>query len=696
MSSEDRAIGVIRRVFNARSVALVGASQEPTKYGFMTLNSIIRGGFQGEIYPVNPRGGEILGRKVYPSVGAIPGRPDLVIIIVPVNLVAGVLREAGQMGVPAALIATGGFRESGRLDLESELLCISREYGIRIIGPNIAGINYLPNKLCAMFFPVITTFGPIGIISQSGTITNGLSEWAAYEGIGISAAINLGNQIDLCESDFLDFLSQDDPTRVIAMYLDGVKDGRRFMGSLARATARKPVVILKGGRTHAGQRSASSHTSSMAVDYRVFSAACIQSGAVLAEDLETLFDCSKALAMIRPPKGKRVLTVSTSGGANTAAMDEAEKQDLAVPPLGEEFLSNLKNLNLSPLAALSNPLDLVSLSAEEFRKVFLLADKLDAADLFLINYGDPVEGASEAAEEIRDKVGAGVAVSYFAGGEEEKQGRIKIQAAGIPVFPTPERAIRGLASVCRAATYREGLSKRGGVITMDSQRFSPSGNVDRTFLTEPEGIQYLESYGIPYPPHGMAATRADAVEVAEKIGYPVVLKIVSPEILHKTEIGGVLKGLTSAQEVGAGFDLLISRARSTSSRARIQGVLVCRQLEEGPEAIIGSVEDAVFGPLIMFGLGGIFAEIFNDVAIRVLPIHQSDAEEMIQEIKGYPLLKGARGGAQVKIENLVQMLMSVSRLVEEKREIKELDLNPVHLSERCISALDVRIILGRR
>lgn len=448
-------------MFNARSIAVVGASNESHKFGYMTLDSIIKGGFDGRLYPVNPKGGKIQGLKAYKSLNAIEDDVELVLILVPAKFVPGILREADDKGVSGVVICSGGFGESGRLDLEAEIKSIARERGLRLIGPNVAGINYVPNKLCAMFFPVIKLLGPLGIVSQSGTVTNGLSEWAENEGLGISCAVNLGNQTDLCESDFLDFLASDKNCKAIVLYLEGVNSSRRFLRSIGKAARIKPVVVLKAGRTKAGQRSAASHTGSLAASFEIFAAACRQFGAIVAEDLETLYDYGKALSIMRPPRGQKVFSISTSGGAGTLAADVADSLGLEMPELTEDLLSELKKLPFSPLASLSNPLDNgADLKAEIFERVALLVDKFNIADTILMNFGDPLPGAAEMVKNVNRQVRASLAVSYFAGGEEEKIGRVHIQREGIPVFPTPERAMRGISASLRSAQYRKNQAIR--------------------------------------------------------------------------------------------------------------------------------------------------------------------------------------------------------------------------------------------
>jgi len=440
-------------IFNARSVALVGASDDPRKFGFMTLRSLLAAGFKGNIYPVNPKGGELMGLKVYPALKDVPAPLDLAVVIIPARLVPETLLDAVEKGAKGAVVLSGGFREAGRPDLEDEIIKISREKGVRILGPNIQGINYLPNSLCAMFFPVIKTKGPIAIISQSGTVTAALSEWAADEGLGISAAVNLGNQADLCESDYLDFFAADPNTKVIVMYLEGLKNAKRFLEVLKSACREKPVALLKAGRTATGQRSAASHTGSLASNYGVFSGICRQVGAYVASDLETLYDAAKGMATIRPPRGNRILSISSSGGAGTLTADQAEDYGLIMPPLAEAVVAGIKKVGPPPLATLSNPLDLVSIQAEDFRKVVLALDEFDAVDTVLLNFGDPIAGGVELAQELSGKIRASLAVAYFGGGNEEKKGRVALHQMGIPVFPAPERAVRGIGAATKAAEF---------------------------------------------------------------------------------------------------------------------------------------------------------------------------------------------------------------------------------------------------
>ncbi len=455
MSKADSTIRDIEKIFNAQSIAVVGASNDLKKFGGMTLETIVQAGYEGRIYPVNPKAEEIQGIKAYPSLAQIPEPLDVVLVIVPAKFVPGILVEASAKGARGAVVMSAGFREAGNVELENEILSVAQEQGLRLLGPNIQGFNYLPNKLCAMFMPVIDTLGPIAVITQSGSVTAVLSEWLADEGMGISGAVNLGNQADLCEADYLDFFAQDKHTRAIVMYIESVKDGSVFFTALKRAAAAKPVCIYKAGRTEAGALGAASHTGTLAGNHQVFSKACRQFGAVVATDLETLFDQVKAAATVGDLRGRRIAFVSSSGGANNIAVDEAVSCGFEIPPFPPELIEELKGLPLSPLADLDNPVDLGSVHAEQYREVGIKINQFGAADLLLINFADPMNNSFQAVSALAAEAGMPVAVSYMGGGRDERSTRVALQQAGIPVFSSPARAIRGIEAVAWINDYRK-------------------------------------------------------------------------------------------------------------------------------------------------------------------------------------------------------------------------------------------------
>lgn len=456
MHDQQETIQAIKTIFNAKSLAVVGVSSNPRKDGYTTLDTIIKGGYQGRLYPVNPRGGTICGVDVFTSLTDIPDTLDAVVIIVRADIVSQILEEAAQKGAKGAIIMSGGFRESGRQDLENEILTVAHKHSMRIMGPNIQGINYPPNQMCAMMFPVIKGKGPLAIVSQSGTMTSTLSEWAETENFGISAAVNLGNQVDLCETDYLDFFAQDNATGTVVMYLESIKDGRRFLQSLEETSLQKPVIILKSGKTTAGSAAAASHTGSLAGNHQVFSAACKQFGAIAADNLTQLYDSAKGLAGIRPPKGNRVLVISTSGGMGTVCTDEAESRGLRITPFPKGLKKELEALDLfSPIANLANPLDLVDMIGDHFLQAARLADKFDAADIILIAFGDPVPEGVEVVKTLNGELKASLAVCYIGGGSEENRARLELQQVGIPVFPSPERTMDAIAASFWRAAYKK-------------------------------------------------------------------------------------------------------------------------------------------------------------------------------------------------------------------------------------------------
>lgn len=677
----------LEKIFNARSIAIVGASADPKKLGHMTLNSIIKGGYEGQIFPVNPKGGNILGYEVYTSIKEIPEQVDLVVVLVPAKFVPAVLREAKEKGVPGAVVLTAGFREAGRDDLENELKEIVNDGGPRIVGPNVQGINFIPNKLCAMFFPLITLSGPLAIIAQSGSVTAALSEWAVDDGMGICAAINLGNQTDLNESDYLTYLSQDDSVGSVALYLEGLGDGRSFMDTMADVTQSRPVVVLKSGKSEVGKKAAASHTGSLAGSYRVFNAALKQSGGILADSMEDLYDKAQGAALIKSPSGPRILSIATSGGMGARAADAAEEGLIEFPSLSNEFTSLIGGEGISELAHISNPLDLGYVGIDQFVRTAILADKVNCADIILLNFGDPMPDAFDEIIELNEKLNCSLVISYCGGGDVERRDRKTLQRAGIPVFPNPERALRGIKA---AVEYSKIKANSKSEMSFSTQNMTQTSSELR-FVPEFDAIKMLDTIDINYPIHNLAKTVEEAGSIAEEIGYPVVMKIVSPDIEHKSDVGGVAVGLKNTAEVHLAYDEMMNKMRLNSIDADISGVLVCKQAEEGTEVIIGALRDPVFGPTVMFGLGGVFAEVFKDTAFRVAPFDKGKALEMISEIKGIDILKGARSRKSADLESIADLLVQVGELMLDYPNIVELDLNPVRVYEDRLASLDVRI-----
>ena len=471
----------LESIFNARSVAVVGASASPEKTGHIILKNIIGGGFQGSVYPVNPKADEILGLKCYPSLSAIPGTLDLAVVVVPARFVPGVIEEGGEKGIKGAVVISGGFGEIGNEALETELKDAARKYGVRLIGPNCQGFNYTPNRLCASW-PLVRSRGPIAVVSQSGTVGATMAMWAEQEEIGISAFVALGNKSDVSELDLIEYFAADPNTRVVALYLEGLRDGRGFMEIIRKVGGSIPVVVLKPGKTEKGKKAVQSHTHSIAGRDEIFDGVCRQIGVARAADITELYDFSKALGFMRPPNGNRMLVVTSSGGCGILATDAAEHVGIDVAPLSEETKQRLKEV-LPETCVVSNPLDL---TGDTDAKRYGTAVETAAAgsgngaagsapagfDFFLLIFGDPIPGACEVVEDLKRKLcgagtrgnigggfdeggantSVGIAVCFLGGGEVEGVEVQKMHRSGIPVFPTPERAVKAMGALLRSKT----------------------------------------------------------------------------------------------------------------------------------------------------------------------------------------------------------------------------------------------------
>lgn len=457
----------LKSVFSARSVAVVGASPNPEKTGHTILKNIVEGGYQGSIYPINPKADTILGLNCYPSLSAVPGDVDLVVVVVPSQAVPGVMDEAGAKSAKGAVIISGGFRETGNNQLEAEVLDIAAKHQIRVIGPNCQGFNYTPQKLCASW-PLVKAQGPIAVISQSGTVGATMEMWAESENIGISAFVALGNKSDVNEIDLIEFFAADPNTKVISLYIEGVKNGSRFMQTVSEIGGSTPIVVLKPGRTEKGRKAAESHTKSIAGMDQIFDAVCKQLGIIRANDITELYDYSKALGLLKKPTGNNMLVVTSSGGSGIIATDMAEENGINVIGLSDELKRELR-ATLPDHCVVSNPLDLTGdATADRYKKTVQIAAKDDNVDFFLLIFGDPIPGAFEIVQELKQETSKEIVVCYLGGGEVEKEEVQKMHQHGIPAFPTPERAVKAVKAL---------LSTKNAIKGVNNFEFSNSSRV---------------------------------------------------------------------------------------------------------------------------------------------------------------------------------------------------------------------------
>lgn len=434
------------RALRARTVAVVGASTDPAKLSHSLLRTLIEGGYTGAIYPVNPHAEEILGLRCYPSLAAAPAEIELVVVIVPAVAVAQVIREAGAKGATAAVVISSGFGEAGRKDLDQDVLEAARASRVLVFGPNIQGLGFTPNRLSALFWPTLYRPGSMAMVGQSGSVSAAFAEMADADGLGVSALVNLGNQLDVSDTDALEALADEPSTASIAFYLEGFTNGRRFFDIAQRVALRKPLVVLKAGRTAAGSRAVASHTASLAGDDSVTSAALRQAGAIQAEDLESLYDHAKALALLQRPAGRRVLFLSTSGGTGALAADEAESRGLEVVTLPVEYEQAIKAAGVRP-RSVGNPVDLSSFDPEPFGLAARLARELDVADIVHFCFGDPVRGSDRVLPQVANELDRPCLVTYMGGGQVQRCEAPLLNAAGVPTYPTPERAVRAIAGL---------------------------------------------------------------------------------------------------------------------------------------------------------------------------------------------------------------------------------------------------------
>ncbi len=699
----DRQSG-LHAFFSPSGVAIIGASRDQNKLGYGVVKNLHDCGYRGGIYPVNPRGGEILGYPCYPSVLDVPDPVDLAVLIVPVAATPSVMEDCGKRGVRAAIVVSGGFRESGPdgARIEAEVASVARRYGMRLMGPNCIGVIDTTTPLDTSFVAMPQP-GNIGFFSQSGAICGGLINWTRGRRIGFSRFISLGNQADVNETDILEFLAGDSHTKVLAAYLEGVSDGVRFTTVARRVSAEKPIVVLKVGGTKDGTRAVSSHTGALAGSEQAYQAAFAQAGIIRAGTVEELLDWCHALSTQPLPAGDGMAVLTNAGGPGVLAVDALQRAGLHLATLDAPTLAALQ-ARFPPECALHNPVDLLAAAdAAGYSDALhmLLADR-NVSGVVVLHVPHVLVDAPRVLEAIGATAQGQtkpVVTSLFG----DYAGTPELEALArhdLPHFPSPERASSALGTLRRYGRWREqpaatdaeltGINRQSAATIVNCVRRSGRRN-----FVEAEARALLSLYGIPVPPGSLATTAQEAVEAAEQAGYPVVLKISSPEILHKSDIGGVALNLASARAVRSAFREIMARARQGFPNADIWGVQVAGMVSGGQEIIVGATRDPQFGHLLMFGLGGILVEVLGDVSFRVAPLSRLDALGMMQETRAYRLLQGVRGQPAADTEAIADCLLRVSRLVTDFPEIEELDINP--LTVRGVGqgaiALDARVVL---
>ena len=689
-------------LFNPEAVAVVGASRNPQKVGHSILKNIIQHGYGGRIYPINPSADSIEGLRCFRSITDVKDRVDLAVIAIPAPYVPGVLKECIRTDVSSAIVVSAGFKEAGSKGavLEEELKEIVRGSDLRVLGPNCLGIINTQLSLNATFARGMLPRGRISFFSQSGALGVAVLDWAIGNKIGFSKFISLGNKADLNETDFTEYFLNDPDTDVILGYIEDVVEGERFIRVARKATKKKPIILIKSGGTQAGARAASSHTGALAGSETAFRAAFKQTGIIRASGINELFEIAKIFIPGRLPRGDRILIITNAGGPGIITTDNAERAGLKLPYLNKSAIKRLQK-GLPPNASLYNPIDVIGdASSERYRVVLDEAVKSRDIDGIIViltpQATTEVDKTAEVTVEAYGRTKKPL-ITIFMGAASVKGGIEILKSAGVSNYPYPEDAINAYKNLYRFSNWRKRKEQHVAVFDLDREgiRSVLEGAVKggRLSLGEDEAREVLSRAGFPFPERAFARDGLEASKKAGAIGFPVVMKISSPDILHKTDVGGVKLGINSPDEAEQAFLDITSTVRRRMPGALIQGVNIYEMTEGGREVIIGVTHDSTFGHMLMFGLGGIYVEILKDVSFRVVPVTETDVREMIHEIRTYSLLKGARGERPVDIEAIVDALLRLNWLVMKFPEINELDINPLVVMTEGAVALDARIII---
>lgn len=675
---------MMEALLHPKNVAVIGASRTPGKVGYEIVANLINGGFAGDIIPVNPSADQILGLKCYKTLKDYDGIADLGIVTVPRQNAMAAVQSSIEAGVKCLTVITAGFRETGEegARLEHKLAGLCRAHNVRLLGPNCLGIMNTHHRMNASFAGIMPESGNISVFSQSGALCTAIVDSSVTGHFGLAKLISLGNKADLTEIDFLRAFARDDNTKVIVGYLEDIVSGDEFVKAAEDACSIKPVVILKAGTTPSGLKAASSHTGGLAGADMAYGAAFRRSGVIRADNFQALFDYASALAMQPLPKGDRILIITNAGGPGTMAADAVEKSGMTVAALAYSTSAALKG-KLPRASSTGNPVDVLGdADPERYAIALTTAQDDDSVDaIIVILTPQAMTRPAETARAIAGCVRSDKPVlAAFMGGKHVMPGNEELVAAGLPVYNSPERAVDALKAMYEYSVWRRRPPRIVTRFRVHRRRveriIARHLRTKRTHVGDIKAKQILSAYGFRIPEGHLANTADEAVETAQLIGYPVAIKIVSPDIVHKTDLGGVKLHLSTADDVKDAFDLMMLRIRQIAPEAYIEGIYVEKMLARGMEVIIGMSRDPQFGPMLMFGLGGIFVEVLKDVTFHLAPITMEEAFQMLKSTRSYEMLKGTRGKRGVDFAAIANGLQRISQLVTDYPEIIELDINP--------------------
>lgn len=689
-----------------KSVAVVGASKTPGKVGYVLVNNLIESGYKGKIYPVHPKEKEILGKACFPAVKEIPGEVETAVFAVPSGRVLDIAVECGQKGVKNLVVLTAGFKETGRegAELENKFISICRQYNMRLLGPNCVGFIDTYTPINATFLKGFPAKGGIAFISQSGAMLAAVLDWSLSAGIGYSKIFSMGNKADINEVDCISEAAEDPNTKVIICYIEDVAYGPEFLKVLTEVTRKKPVIILKSGTSQAGAQAASSHTGALAGSELAYDIAFKRCGVLRAGSMSELFDLATLFVNQPIPRGDRVAIITNAGGPGIIATDKIEEYSLSMARFTKETIEQLR-LNLPSEAGIYNPVDVLGdAKADRFKfalEKVLKDENVDSVVLLLcpVAVTQPYETAQaiiELGKAFPDKP----LIASYMGGQSLAEAAKMLFENGIPTFTMPEPAIGALAGMSTYAKVRErGADKKENVFKPDQKTvkaiFYDVKKDNRLTLLGSEAAEVIEAYGVTGIPTKLSQSPEEAALMADEMGYPVVLKVASPKILHKTDVGGVKIGIKSSSEVKSAYVNIMESVHKYLPAVVPHGIEIQKMAPKGVELIVGMTRDVQFGPMVCFGLGGIYVNLIKDVSFRLAQgLTVSEIKEMVAETKAYSLMKGFRGEKPVDIDAVCEVISRLAMLATNFPEIMDIDVNPIFAYERGVAALDVKITLS--
>ena len=697
----------IQYLFEPRSIAVIGASQDPKKIGYKVVENIVAGGYKGRIYPINPTGGEIMGLPVYESIETVEGDVDVVSIVVPVNRVFSAVKSCAGKNVKYLMVITSGFSEVGNMAEEKEIASFARQHGMRIMGPNMFGLYSSSSSLNSTFGPSEIKAGGVAIITQSGALGLAMIGKTSVENIGLSTICSVGNKSDLDEADLLEYLVPHEETKVILMYIEGVKQGEKFIRALKKATQIKPVIVVKSGRSKRGAAAAASHTGSLAGVDNVFDAIMRQCGALRAETIKDAFDWCSFMSNNPLPEGKETVIITNGGGIGVMATDASEKYGVSLYD-NALTLKDIFTPATPEFGSLKNPIDITG-QAQSIHYDSALEAALNCDDIHAVvalYCETAVFDADELPVMVRNnykkfrKRKKPILFSLF-GGENTERCVNELSKEQIPVYGDVYSAVSPLGAMYSYRNYLENYVEVVDTFDLDINAINAIVNKARSekryFLLTNEAQDIMKIANVPIPKTIIARSLNQAVAVSREVGYPVVMKVVSKDIIHKSDAGGVALDLVNEKEVIDAYEAIMRRCKAKVPGAHIEGVEVTEMVAEGTEIIAGAKIDPSFGPIVMVGLGGIYVEVMKDVAFRAHPLNRREVLSMIEQIKSYPLLLGVRGEKTKDIESLVDIILKLGSIVQKCKGISDIEINPVMVYEKGMGAkaVDVRILLSK-